>query len=73
MDIVAKLRSQVGDDIQHIFDHEALFTLAADEIERLRACFEKQDKEYEDACVEIAKLKTENGGLHAALARHQNY
>jgi hypothetical protein len=36
MDIVDKLRSQIGDDVQHIFDHEALFRLAADEIENLR-------------------------------------
>lgn len=34
MDIVQKLRSQIGDDL---FDHEALFRSAADEIERLRS------------------------------------
>lgn len=37
MDIKQKLRSQIGDDVQHIFDHEALFKLALAEIERLEA------------------------------------
>lgn len=37
MDILDKLKSQIGDDVQHIFDHEALFKLAASEIENLRA------------------------------------
>ena len=36
MDIVDKLKSQIGDDPQHIFDHEALFKLAVTEIERQR-------------------------------------
>ncbi len=42
MDIVEKLRSQIGDDVQYIFDHEALFRLAAEEIESLRARVDKQ-------------------------------
>jgi len=37
MDILEKLKSQIGDDVQMIFDHEALFKDAASEIERLRA------------------------------------
>ena len=37
MDIVDKLKSQIGDDPQFIFDYEALFKQAAAEIERLRA------------------------------------
>lgn len=37
MNIVEKMKSQIGDDPQHIFDHEALFKLAVAEIERLRA------------------------------------
>jgi hypothetical protein len=36
MDIVEKMQSQIGDDVQHIFDHEALFKLAIEEIKRLR-------------------------------------
>ena len=36
MDIVDKLKSQIGDDPQFIFDYEALFKQAAAEIERLR-------------------------------------
>lgn len=35
MNIVEKMKSQIGDDPQHIFDHEALFKLAVAEIERL--------------------------------------
>ena len=37
MTIIEKLRSQIGDDVQYIFDHEALFRLAADRIEDLGA------------------------------------
>lgn len=44
MDIKQKLRSQIGDDVQHIFDHEALFKLALAEIERLEA--ELKSMEY---------------------------
>ena len=36
MDIVDKMKSQIGDDPQHIFDHEALFKIGVAEIERLR-------------------------------------
>ena len=34
-DLVKKLRSQIGDDIQEFYSHEALFRLAADRIEEL--------------------------------------
>lgn len=36
MDIVEKLRSQIGDDVKVILDRDALLREAADEIERLR-------------------------------------
>ena len=36
-DLIRKLRTQIGDDIQEIYDHEALFKLAADRIEQLEA------------------------------------
>ena len=36
MDIYNKLQSQLGDDVQHVFDQEALFKEASDEIRRLR-------------------------------------
>ena len=37
MTLIEKLRSQIGDDVQHVFDHQALFRLAADRIEELEA------------------------------------
>lgn len=37
MNIVDKMKSQIGDDPQYIFCHETLFKLAVAEIERLRA------------------------------------
>lgn len=37
MDILEKLKSQIGDDPQYLFDTEALFMAARDEITRLRA------------------------------------
>ena len=37
MDIVEKMKSQIGDDTHYIFDQEALFKSAVAEIERLRA------------------------------------
>ena len=37
MTLIEKLRSQIGDDIQHVFDHEVLFRLAAARIEELEA------------------------------------
>lgn len=36
MDILEKLKSQIGDDVQYILDHQALFKLAVAEIEALR-------------------------------------
>ena len=36
-DLVKKLRSQIGDDVQEIYSHEALFCLAADRIAALEA------------------------------------
>ena len=40
-DIVDKLRSQIGDDVSQVYDKEALFRAAADEIMHLRsACDE---------------------------------
>lgn len=40
-DIVAKLKSQIGDDVQQIYDHEALFKAAAAEVLRLREALEE--------------------------------
>lgn len=34
-DLIARLRSQIGDDVQHMYDHEALFRISADRIEQL--------------------------------------
>lgn len=36
-DIIDLLRSQIGDDVQHIYDRDVLFKTAANEIARLRA------------------------------------
>lgn len=36
-DLVKRLRSQIGDDVQEIYSHEALFKLAAARIEELEA------------------------------------
>lgn len=41
-DILEKLKSQIGDDVQQIYDNEALFKLAAAEIDRLRKEVEEQ-------------------------------
>ena len=46
-DLVKKLRSQIGDDIQEFYSHEALFRLAADRIEELEAKLEKVVKVLE--------------------------
>lgn len=40
-DIVAKLKSQIGDDVQKVYDHEALFKEAAAEVLRLREALER--------------------------------
>lgn len=34
-ELVKRMRSQIGDDVQCIYDHEALFRIAADRIEQL--------------------------------------
>ncbi len=47
MDIVDKLKSQIGDDPQHIFDHEALFKLAVTEIESLRSALSEIESWWE--------------------------
>lgn len=52
-DLIKKLRSQIGDDVSHIYDKEALFREAADEIERLTA--------------RIAALEAENARMRDAL------
>jgi len=36
-DLVKKLRSQIGDDVQYIYDHEYLFKASADRIDALTA------------------------------------
>lgn len=55
MDIVDKLKSQIGDDPQHIFDHEALFKLSVAEIERLRTEVEELRNELYERGVEAAE------------------
>lgn len=34
-ELIARLRSQIGDDVQHVYDHEALFRISVDRIEAL--------------------------------------
>lgn len=34
-ELIKRLRSQIGDDVQQVYDHEALFRLSADRIEAL--------------------------------------
>ena len=46
MTLIEKLRSQIGDDIQHVFDHEVLFRLAATRIEELEASIRWVDEVY---------------------------
>jgi hypothetical protein len=41
--LVRKLRSQIGDDVQEIYSHEALFRLAADQIEALESQLAQRD------------------------------
>ena len=56
MDILQKLKSQIGDDVQHIFDHEALFKEAACEIARLTS-------EHAQLVAANQALATENARL----------
>ncbi|MEK9896804.1 MAG: hypothetical protein VW518_10335 [Burkholderiaceae bacterium] len=49
-DLVKKLRSQIGDDIQEFYSHEALFRLAADRIEELEV--------YSNGLVEELRSRT---------------
>lgn len=72
MDIVEKLRSQIGDDVQHIFDHEALFRIAADEIARLRAENERLRDAAKTPVVKDLKWNEEFCGF-TATARYLTY
>ncbi len=49
-ELIARLRSQIGDDVQHVYDHEALFRISADRIEELIA----ERKKAVDAFVDLA-------------------
>ena len=66
MHIKQKLQSQIGDDIQHIFDHEALFKEALRYIEELEANLNKtvnvlevyEDQGCEGWCEDLESLST---------------
>ena len=68
MDILDKLKSQIGDDVQHIFDHEALFKAARDEITALRARLEAVEKERDNETIKRASWEIEAKTAQAALA-----
>ena len=55
MDILDKLKSQIGDDVQHIFDQEALFKSARDEITALRARLAEVVKERDAARADLER------------------
>jgi 23S rRNA maturation mini-RNase III len=66
--LVRKLRSQIGDDVQEIYSHEALFRLAADQIEALEAQLAQRDAALKAAdglavmlenCLEVLTKKDE--------------
>ena len=60
MDILDKLKSQIGDDVQYIFDHEALFKAARDEITALRARLEAVEGERD----QLAKRVQDSIDIH---------
>ena len=69
MDIHDKLKSQIGDDVQHIFDREALLKEAAAEIARLRAKVAKADalvEAFEDFNAKIDKARAPVGSARIA-------
>ena len=51
-ELITALRSQIGDDVQHVYDHEALFRISADRIEALAkerdALAERLEREIAD-------------------------
>ena len=55
IDLVKKLKSQIGDDVCEIYSHEALFSEAAAEITRLRAALADAQAVGFAAGVEAAK------------------
>lgn len=67
MDIVEKLKSQLGDDVRLVFDRQALFRLAAEEIETLRHAVAHEGERIDRARAHIARLEAENRRLREAL------
>lgn len=53
VDIADKLRSQIGDDVRYLFDHEALFKGALEEILRLRSKIDRMSMAIKLAREEI--------------------
>ena len=60
-ELIKRLRSQVGDDVQHIYDHEVLFKFAADRIEELES---KLAKAVEVAEKSIKWLRLYGADVH---------
>lgn len=56
-ELVKRMRSQIGDDVQCIYDHEALFRIAADRIEQLVATNEALVKERDAAYALLSKIE----------------
>jgi hypothetical protein len=76
--LVRKLRSQIGDDVQEIYSHEALFRLAADQIEALEAQLAQRDaalKAADDLAQHAHDFTTATGfgviGMADALAAYR--
>lgn len=66
MDILDKLRSQIGDDVQHVFDREALFKEAIACIQDLRQYAAGLEKELTDR---TKRLERKNNLLMAQVER----
>ena len=54
-ELIARLRSQIGDDVQHVYDHEALFRISADRIEQLLNLNEAVEEIMDDRDAKLAK------------------
>lgn len=54
-ELIARLRSQIGDDVQHVYDHEALFRISADRIEQLLNLNEALVELMDDRDAKLAK------------------
>jgi hypothetical protein len=56
-DLVKKLRSQIGDDVAEIYDHDALFRLASNRIEELEQGLLATLKREHDANASAMRFK----------------